>query len=86
MSLAYDPEGRQFESVRAHHKINGLGAAGGKQPTRIKVPLRLLRHGARRTQPSDRRDDGRWYSTPRASKAALPTIDRAMVPSRNGPI
>src|SRR5438128_1547826 len=26
----YEPEGRQFESVRAHHGINDLGAVGGK--------------------------------------------------------
>jgi hypothetical protein len=26
----YEPEGRQFESVRAHHEINGLGKSAGK--------------------------------------------------------
>src|ERR1017187_7336258 len=30
--IGYEPEGRQFDSVRAHHKINSLGGGDAIQP------------------------------------------------------
>jgi len=40
----YEPEGRQFDSVRAHHKTNYLRAGGGKTAHSSTHPSRICRH------------------------------------------